>query len=125
MRLYSNRKDFLMTATGLLHELAGQGIRLMAHGEQIAADAPRGALTDALRHSITEQKAELLVLLAQEPMVPEGDVLATNPTTGQRFITHLYRCPACGGTRWGPRADRCWHCLACAAVARVVEESNG
>ena len=61
-----------MTATELLHELAAKGIRLMAHGEQIAADAPRAVMTDTLRQAIRQHKAALLTLLVQTPREPPG-----------------------------------------------------
>jgi hypothetical protein len=54
--------------------------------------------------------------------VPDGCVLTTNPMTGQQFLTRLYRCPGCGGTPWGPRADGMWHCLTCAAHAAGIGE---
>lgn len=47
---------------------------------------------------------------------PDGTYVFTNPETGQRFITYLYRCPGCNGTNWGPTitAPGIWHCLTCA-----------
>ena len=103
-----------MTACDLLQELQRNQVILFPDGETLQYRAPKGVLTPALRQAITAHKAKLLVLLTQEPTAPVGCVLSINPQSGQRFITRLYRCPACGGTHWGPRADGMWHCLTCA-----------
>ena len=39
---------------------------------------------------------------AEDGRALDGTYVCTNPQTGQRFITYLYRCPECGGTNWGP-----------------------
>ena len=103
-----------MTPQALLDQLQILGVCLTAQGERLQVDASPGVLTDELRQAIRQHKQELLVLLAQEPMVPEGCMLTINPQTGQPFVTRLYRCQSCGGTDWGPHPHGYWHCRACA-----------
>lgn len=49
-----------MTAYQLLCDLADLGIKLSTHGDQLLVQAPRGALTDALKNRISCVKPELL-----------------------------------------------------------------
>lgn len=53
---------------------------------------------------------------AEDGRALDGTYVCTNPQTGQRFITYLYRCPECGGTNWGPclNTPEVWCCLTCA-----------
>jgi hypothetical protein len=50
----------------LLHDLQAKGIRLTGQGECLTVDAPRAALTDALRQAIRRHKQALLALLTQD-----------------------------------------------------------
>ncbi len=52
-----------MTLTAVLSQLAAQGIKLWAEGEQLRVQAPKGAMTPALRELIITNKAELLTWL--------------------------------------------------------------
>ena len=52
-----------MTAAELLADLRRRGVALAPKGDRLTVDAPKGAVTDELRRSITDHKAELLALL--------------------------------------------------------------
>ncbi len=53
-----------MDAEALIEQLARRDVRLGRRGEKLVCDAPRGALTPALREEIRRLKPELLALLA-------------------------------------------------------------
>jgi hypothetical protein len=53
-----------MTLAELLTVVRAADIRLEARGDQLVFDAPRGALTPALRSALMQQKAAVLMLLA-------------------------------------------------------------
>lgn len=52
-----------MTGEVLIEQLRDRDIRLSANGDQLVVDAPRGALTEQLRGTLQEHKAELLAVL--------------------------------------------------------------
>jgi TubC N-terminal docking domain len=52
-----------MTAAELLADLRRRGVALAPKGDRLSVDAPKGAVTDELRRSITDHKADLLALL--------------------------------------------------------------
>ncbi len=54
-----------MTTAEYLEQLAAQGVRLRAEGDQLRYSAPRGALTPAVRDELTRRKAEVLAYLRQ------------------------------------------------------------
>ena len=81
-----------MTATALLDDLRTRGVHLAVKGEHLAVDAPKGALTDALRQAIRQHKSALLALLT-----------ASAPAAVSRPepLTPSYPCVVCGKTeRW-------------------------
>jgi hypothetical protein len=98
-------------------------------GATLRYDAPNGVLTPTLLDAMRHHKAQLVTLvgdceaprsvlpLALDQTAPDATYTFTNPQTGQRFVTSLYRCPRCHGTQWGPQIDDpgVWHCLTCAA----------
>ena len=108
-----------MTATALLDELRTRGVHLTIEGEHVAVDAPKGALTDALRQAIRAHKPDLLRLLAQttsahESPLAEVPVLRPSAVLGPssqhiedletcaltwRFWERPGACHACGTTR--------------------------
>jgi hypothetical protein len=52
-----------MSATALLEDLTGRGVRLSANGDRLRVRAPVGVLSDADRGAIAEHKPALLALL--------------------------------------------------------------
>lgn len=71
-----------MNLTTVLHQLAGHNIKLWAEGDQLRVQAPKGAMTPALRDLLTTSKAELLAWLqssghdadnALPPIVPQPE----------------------------------------------------
>ena len=52
-----------MTGEALLEQLRDRDIRLSANGDRLVVDAPRGALTEQLRWTLQEHKAELLAIV--------------------------------------------------------------
>ncbi|MGI0493627.1 amino acid adenylation domain-containing protein [Alkalinema pantanalense CENA528] len=70
----------------LLHQLAHQGIKLSVVGELLQVDAPKGALTEELRRSLIQSKAELLALLQQHQANQlETDLPAIIPDPASRY----------------------------------------
>ncbi|MRG97806.1 non-ribosomal peptide synthetase [Polyangium spumosum] len=61
-----------MSIHRLLTDLAQQGIKISASGEQLQVQAPKGALTAELRERIARNKAELLTLLREDPLDAQG-----------------------------------------------------
>ena len=61
-----------MNARLLLSDLRGAGVNLTPQGDGLRVDAPAGALTEALRGSLTENKGALVELLGRERVSPEG-----------------------------------------------------
>ena len=59
-----------MTPLELLADLDAQGVRLTAHGDRLAFDAPSGVVTPDLRGLLKAHKPELLAILAA-PVAPE------------------------------------------------------
>lgn len=52
-----------MTGEVLLEQLRDRDIRLSANGNRLVVDAPRGSLTEQLRGTLQEHKAELLAIV--------------------------------------------------------------
>ncbi len=52
-----------MTGEVLLEQLRERDIRLSANGDRLVVDAPRGTLTERLRGTLREHKAELLAIV--------------------------------------------------------------
>jgi len=52
-----------MTDTALIHDLARQGITLIAHGGRLRIRGPAALLTDDLRATLASRKPELLAVL--------------------------------------------------------------
>lgn len=120
-----------MTARDLLLLLREQGVELTPKDNNIRFKAPQGIMTEALKAQLQEHKHELLAVLlgaavpAEPQAAPAGTVdTSSSPPDGLAVIhgadgkpwhVVLYRCPQCGGTRWGPRLDDpdCWVCLDC------------
>jgi TubC N-terminal docking domain len=92
-----------MTPLKLLYELTAKGIRLIAHGEQLAADAPSGVFTEALRQAIRLHKPALLALLQPRPPRHAGGFSVTDTE---------HPCPVCGSPDWQQHITYryCLHC---------------
>ena len=60
-----------MNARLLLSDLRGAGVNLTPQGDGLHVDAPAGALTEALRDSLAENKKVLIELLERERVGPE------------------------------------------------------
>ncbi|MCW8127250.1 non-ribosomal peptide synthetase [Microbulbifer halophilus] len=67
-----------MTVQALLHDCWARGITLSVDGEQLAFRAPPGALDDALRAHLREQKPALLAALREAPDYFDGRPLGAN-----------------------------------------------
>ncbi len=64
------------TAEALIESLARRGVRLSRRGDRLHVEAPRGAVTAALRETLLARKPELLVALtAGEASAPRRAVL--------------------------------------------------
>ncbi len=61
-----------MNARLLLSDLRGAGVNLTPQGDGLHVDAPAGALTEALRDSLAENKEALIELLERERVGPEA-----------------------------------------------------
>lgn len=61
-----------MKLSSVLSQLATQNIKLWAEGEQLRVQAPKGAMTPALRDLITTHKAELLTWLQADATDPQA-----------------------------------------------------
>ncbi|OUC11719.1 MAG: non-ribosomal peptide synthetase [Alkalinema sp. CACIAM 70d] len=61
----------------LLHQLTHQGIKLSVVGESLQVDAPKGALTEELRRSLIQSKADILALLRQHQSNQQSNDLPT------------------------------------------------
>jgi TubC N-terminal docking domain len=81
-----------MSPTELTQRLAAAGCQLRIDGEQLCVRYPGHALTDALRQSIREHKAELINLLSP----------TTTPQTAPEPSLYIKHCSTCDGTDWGP-----------------------
>lgn len=101
-----------MTARELLTDLAGLGITLVAHGDRLRF-APRSAVTPELLARIVQHKAELLQLLAPEPVDAEG--ASDAEPAGPEPPADLIRCPWCGGTDLADDQTGAW-CRRCARL---------
>jgi hypothetical protein len=60
-----------MNARLLLSDLRGAGVNLTPQGDGLHVDAPAGALTEALRGSLAENKGALIEILERERVGPE------------------------------------------------------
>ena len=65
-----------MNAPELLAELQGRGVVLEAVGGRLRFDAPRGALTPALRQAMQQHKGELLELAERHLRTQARDLVA-------------------------------------------------
>ena len=101
-----------MTALEILDELRQRGVVLEVNGEALRYRAPKGVLTAELRHAVTENKKELLDLLAA-PHPCTCDPLPSLKLDG--YLAHAgcgptySRCGSCGYT---------WRCKLCGGCRR-------
>lgn len=91
-----------MTTDELFHTLQELGVTLVTHDERLRVNAPAGVLTEALRHSIRQHKAALLVLLTSSAPPSPGHV-------GRQQGA----CPQCGETWYWPTTQGTWLCSQC------------
>ncbi|MDC3955566.1 non-ribosomal peptide synthetase [Polyangium jinanense] len=76
-----------MSIHQLVHELAQLGIKISVSGEQLQVQAPKGALTPALRERIAQNKSDLLALLREGPLEARGEEQAgIEPALEDRFL---------------------------------------
>jgi amino acid adenylation domain-containing protein len=61
----------------LLHQLVNQGMKLSVQGDSLQVDAPKGKLTEELRRSLSQYKAEILTLLCQHQTNHQDNALPT------------------------------------------------
>jgi TubC N-terminal docking domain len=80
-----------MTVVELINVLQANGIRLKAQREQLAVDAPRGMITEAIRQAIRQHKPALLALLQHQPPRNAG---------GFPLTDHEHPCMVCGSPEW-------------------------
>lgn len=75
-----------MDLHSLLTNLSNKGIKLSVNGDSLLVDAPKGAMTLELRDSLTEHKAEILLMLRQYDSGTSSGVLPTIvPAPEQRY----------------------------------------
>jgi amino acid adenylation domain-containing protein len=75
-----------MDLHSLLTNLSNKGIKLSANGDSLLVDAPKGVMTRELRDSLTEHKAEILLMLRQYDSGTSSAVLPTIvPAPEQRY----------------------------------------
>ncbi|WP_202223231.1 non-ribosomal peptide synthetase, partial [Okeania sp. KiyG1] len=69
-----------MNLNQILSQIASQGIRLSAEGEQLKISAPKGTLTPEIRELISQNKAELLQLLQNVSTIDSSEALSETLT---------------------------------------------
>src|SRR4028119_1575071 len=70
----------------LLTNLSNKGIKLSVNGDSLLVDAPKGVMTLELRDSLTEHKAEILLMLRQDDTGTSSAALPTIvPAQEQRY----------------------------------------
>jgi amino acid adenylation domain-containing protein len=75
-----------MDLHSLLTNLSNKGIKLSANGDSLLVDAPKGVMTRELRDSLTEHKAEILLMLRQYDSGTSSAALPTIvPVPEQRY----------------------------------------
>jgi tubulysin polyketide synthase-like protein len=92
-----------MSATMLLNDLQHLGVHVIANGDKLKVNAPKGVLTLEMRRRIAEQKAELLALLqfTQEVLIPlrlkkrKSDHFSDQPS----LLNHILDLSRCGTFR--------------------------
>jgi hypothetical protein len=104
-----------MTPTALIVDLEARGVRLMAVGQTLRVDAPRGVLTTADREALRAHKAAILaVLRVDAPRATAAaddswaDCVPDGPCglCGHQPLAEVRDWPVPGAARW--------LCLACA-----------
>jgi hypothetical protein len=100
------------SASALIERLANQGCRIWVAGDKLRVSDPEQVMTDTLRQTIREHKAELLRLLRSDPA-------NDRPTA----------CPTCGDPeRWptdrGPVCPTCWLAQPSAPQWRIERDLN-
>jgi amino acid adenylation domain-containing protein len=75
-----------MDLHSLLTNLSNKGIKLSVNGDSLLVDAPKGVMTQQLRDSLAEHKAEILLMLRQYDAGTSSAVLPTIvPAPEQRY----------------------------------------
>ncbi len=75
-----------MDLHSLLTNLSNKGIKLSVNGDSLLVDAPKGVMTQQLRDSLAEHKAEILLMLRQHSMDVSSAALPTIvPAPEQRY----------------------------------------
>ena len=75
-----------MTLHQLLADLAEQGVKVWAEGDQLRIQAKKGVLTPELRHSLTQHKAKILTALHQHGQSASSVALSPiQPSPEQRY----------------------------------------
>ena len=75
-----------MDLNSLLTNLSNKNIKLSVNGDSLLVDAPKGVMTLELRDSLTEHKAEILLMLRQYDSGTSSAVLPTiAPAPEQRY----------------------------------------
>lgn len=75
-----------MDLHSLLNILSTQGIQLSANGDSLLVDAPKGTLTDDLRNSLMQYKADILTLLHQHSIsTQDNDLPVITPDPESRY----------------------------------------
>jgi len=76
-----------MDLHSLLTNLSNKGIKLSVNGDSLLVDAPKGVMTLELRDSLTEHKAEILLMLRQYDSGTSSAALPTIlPAPEQRYV---------------------------------------
>ena len=89
-----------MIAEAILRQLAERNVELQLEGDRLRFRAPAGALTDDLRASIADHRAEIIGLLRPRPALSAGERCVMcdwrgwvdEPPVNGRIRTHCGRC---------------------------------
>jgi amino acid adenylation domain-containing protein len=75
-----------MDLNSLLTNLSNKGIKLSVNGDSLLVDVPKGVMTPELRDSLSEHKAEILLMLRQHSMGASSTALPVIvPAPEQRY----------------------------------------
>ena len=92
-------------------------------GQWVCADCYTRSLAPGQAPRIAQSREGATPRTISEP-VPDA-VRAIHGADGRAWTVAIYRCPQCGGTRWGNRLDdpEVWCCLDCAERGEQQEET--
>lgn len=117
-----------MTIPEVLAETARLGIRLEGRDDRLRYEAPKGAMTAALRAALVKHKADLLPVLWRLEGMLRLAAVAPRPAVYARESAQggPGRCFSCGDSLGHPQAyGRCTPCDIAADVFHTVKTQDG